>query len=106
MSKYIKLWVTFSIMVSFILAGTDGTIRGKVTDAEGKPLPGANIYIPDAGIGAAADADGNYIILNIPVGDYEPWTLYGGNPIKKIYRRKNNNKIKKEAEKLLRLINK
>ena len=71
MSKYIKLWVTFSIMVSFILAGTDGTIRGKVTDAEGKPLPGANIYIPDAGIGAAADADGNYIILNIPVGDYD-----------------------------------
>ena len=71
MSKYIKLWVTFSIMVSFILAGTDGTIRGKVTDSEGKPLPGANIYIPAAGIGAAADADGNYIILNIPVGDYD-----------------------------------
>lgn len=58
-------------MVSFILAGTDGTIRGKVTDSEGKPLPGANIYIPAAGIGAAADADGNYIILNIPVGDYD-----------------------------------
>ena len=42
----------------------------------------------------------------IPVGDYEPWTLYGGNPIKKIHRRKNNNKIKKEIEKLLRLNNK
>ena len=42
----------------------------------------------------------------IPVGDYKPWTLYGGNPIKKIYRRKNNNKIKEEAEKLLKLINK
>ena len=71
MSKYIKLWITISMMVSFILAGTDGTIRGKVTDGEGAPLPGANIYIPAAGIGAAADADGNYIILNIPVGDYD-----------------------------------
>ena len=26
-------------------AGTDGTIRGKVTDVDGAPLPGANIYV-------------------------------------------------------------
>ena len=71
MSKYIKLCVTFSMIVSFILAGTDGTIRGKVTDDKGAPLPGANIYLPAAGIGAAAGADGSYIILNIPVGDYD-----------------------------------
>ena len=71
MSKYIKLCVTFSMMVSFILAGTDGTIRGKVTDDKGAPLPGANIYVPAVGIGAAADQNGNYILLNIPVGDYD-----------------------------------
>ena len=27
--------------------------------------------MPDIGTGAAADLDGNYIILNIPVGEYD-----------------------------------
>ena len=61
--------IFFSIVV--VIAGTDGTIRGKVTDADGAPLPGANIYVPTVGVGAAADMEGNYIILNIPVGEYE-----------------------------------
>lgn len=71
MSLFLKyvLFICFYISLSF--AGTDGTIRGKVSDAEGNPLPGANIYIPDVGIGAAAGADGGYIILNIPVGAYD-----------------------------------
>ena len=64
------------ILIIFLLCcslhgGTDGTIRGKVTDKEGVPLPGANIYIPSISLGAAADLDGNYIILNIPVDDYD-----------------------------------
>ena len=61
------------IFISFeaIFGGTDGTIRGKVTDIENSPLPGANIYVPNVGVGAAADMDGNYIILNIPVGEYD-----------------------------------
>ena len=41
--------------------GTDGTIRGGVTDENNNPLPGATIQIPDLGIGAMADVDGNYI---------------------------------------------
>ena len=60
------------LFISFLYAGTDGTIRGKVTDAvDGTPLPGANVIIPGLNIGAATDVDGNYIILNIPVGDYD-----------------------------------
>ena len=59
------------LIASFLMAGTDGTIRGKVTDMDGIPLPGANIVIPSLGLGAAADMDGNYFILNIPVGDYD-----------------------------------
>ena len=49
------------MVFSLLNGGTDGTIRGKVTDIEGVPMAGANIYIPSIGIGAAADADGNYI---------------------------------------------
>lgn len=63
--------ILFFNLISFASAGTDGTIRGKVSDIDGNPLPGANIYVPDVGIGAAAGGDGSYIILNIPVGDYD-----------------------------------
>ena len=41
------------VICSFLIAGTDGTIRGKVTDVDGAPLPGANIYVPDVGIYAS-----------------------------------------------------
>ncbi|NQV36800.1 MAG: TonB-dependent receptor, partial [Candidatus Marinimicrobia bacterium] len=59
------------IITSLVFAGTDGTIRGKVTDVDGMPLPGSQIYFPELGIGAVADIDGNYIIINIPVGKYD-----------------------------------
>ena len=58
-------------LLSGLFAGTDGTIRGKVTDLEGVPMPGANVVIPSLGLGAAADMNGNYFILNIPVGHYD-----------------------------------
>ena len=66
-----KLFLIFFIYCSFLNGGTDGTIRGKVTDIDGVPLPGANIYIPAISMGAAADVNGNYIILNVPVDDYD-----------------------------------
>ena len=69
--KINKRYCIFILITSIIQAGTDGTIRGKVTDIDGAPLAGANIYVPDIGTGAAADLDGNYIILNIPVGEYD-----------------------------------
>ena len=34
-------------------------------------MPGANIYIPAMNMGAAADVNGNYIILTVPVDDYD-----------------------------------
>ena len=69
--KIKKRYSIFILVTAIIQAGTDGTIRGKVTDIDGAPLAGANIYVPDIGTGAAADLDGNYIILNIPVGEYD-----------------------------------
>ena len=67
----IYLSIALIISSSVLIAGTDGTIRGKITDTDGAPLPGANIYVPALGVGAAADMEGNYIILNIPVGEYD-----------------------------------
>ena len=65
--KYILILFLFSLSFS----GTDGTIRGKVTDEDGTALVGTQIYIPELEKGVAADMDGNFILLNIPVGEYE-----------------------------------
>jgi hypothetical protein len=52
-------------------AGTAGKIAGVVKDAEsGVPLPGASIMVKGTSIGTSADEDGEYFILNIPVGTY------------------------------------
>ena len=64
----IKSIILFLIVFSIILCGTDGTIRGQVADDEGAPLIGAQIYIPQLSKGTTADVDGNYIMINIPVG--------------------------------------
>jgi len=47
------------------------TITGNVTDAEnGNALPGANVVVGGTTMGAAADADGYYVIENVPDGTY------------------------------------
>ncbi|MCK0131938.1 TonB-dependent receptor [Flavobacteriaceae bacterium F08102] len=38
-------------------------VTGKVTDANGEPIPGANIVVVDATVGAATDFDGNYTLM-------------------------------------------
>jgi hypothetical protein len=59
-----------TISIGIAVAGTDGQIRGKVANIEGESLVGAQIYIESLGIGAVADVEGNYILINIPVGTY------------------------------------
>jgi hypothetical protein len=68
--KTIVVIATLLIVGVQLFAGTDGTIRGQVSDVEGAPLPGAQIYIKSLEVGAVADVNGNYIILNVPVGTY------------------------------------
>ena len=69
-----KNQIKYSLLIfiaSVVMAGTDGQIRGKVSNIEGEELIGAQIYIETLGIGAVADLDGNYIIINVPVGKYD-----------------------------------
>lgn len=66
-NKLLILLVVFLPIV--LMAGTTGKIAGVVTDAEtGQALTGANVQIEGTMLGAATDQDGNYIILNVPVG--------------------------------------
>ena len=71
MNKNQIKYLLLIFIASVVMAGTDGQIRGKVINIEGEELVGAQIYIETLGIGAVADLDGNYIIINVPVGKYD-----------------------------------
>jgi outer membrane receptor protein involved in Fe transport len=54
-----------------LFSQTTGKISGVVTDREsGTPLPGANVVIVGTQLGAAADVNGEFYILNVPPGSY------------------------------------
>ena len=51
--------------------GGNGTLTGIITDkADGKPIPGATVAIPDLHTGAVTNTDGKYTIINLPKGVY------------------------------------
>jgi outer membrane receptor protein involved in Fe transport len=70
---YILSFLLFALLFSFkVYAGTTGKLTGKVTDATtNEPLIGTNVVVVGTNMGAAADVQGNYFILNIPPGTYE-----------------------------------
>ncbi|MSR21903.1 MAG: SusC/RagA family TonB-linked outer membrane protein [Gemmatimonadetes bacterium] len=46
-----------------------GTITGRVTQSNTmRPLAGAQVSIPGSGIGALANADGRFLLVNVPAG--------------------------------------
>ena len=48
-----------------------GTLTGTITDkADGKPIPGATVSIPDLRIGTVTDANGKYTLGQLPKGIY------------------------------------
>ncbi len=71
------------IVVMIILFGTTfgqttGKLAGTVTSKDGTPLSGANISISGTSFGAAADENGDYHILAIPVSSYSVRVDYIG----------------------------
>ena len=66
--KFILFIIALMSITSF---AQTGQVAGKVVDAEfGDAVIGANILIEGTNMGAAADFDGNYVISNVPVGEY------------------------------------
>lgn len=67
----------FLSLPSLLLA--QGRIKGKVTDLEtGEPLIGANVLIVGTSYGAAADVNGEYLIINLSAGTVEVRCSYIG----------------------------
>ena len=66
-----KLFCLILLATQIVWAGTTGKIAGRVVDAStNEPLPLVNILIVGTTVGATTDAEGNYFILNVPVGTY------------------------------------
>lgn len=66
------LWLLCGLFCfSFNAFATGGKIAGRVVDKQtGEALPGVTIMIEGSTLGAATDAEGNYVLLNIPSGKY------------------------------------
>lgn len=64
------LSVILSLLTASASLAQSGKIAGRVADAAGTPIPGANVAIDGGVRGAATDADGYYVILNVSPGAY------------------------------------
>ena len=69
-SRIILLLIIFPFMLVNVY-GINSKITGKVTDVEtGEPLVGVNVIIVGTTMGAATDIEGDFLILNVPSGNY------------------------------------
>jgi len=71
MSKRIIILLVVALVPTLAFGAITGKIKGRVVDQEtGEPLPGAAVMIVNTTMGAAADANGEYLMLHVPVGVY------------------------------------
>lgn len=71
MHKRLLLILLSVILPAYLFAATTGKIAGRIVDKDtGEPLPAVNVTIQGTTMGAATDINGDYFILNIPVGTY------------------------------------
>src|SRR6218665_1992676 len=63
--RKILLLTAFFLML-FSAVAQQGKVSGRVTGSDGQPLPGAYVTVEAANIGTATDADGKYVLENLP----------------------------------------
>lgn len=68
-----------ALVPALTMAGTKGRIKGTVVDLQtGEPLIGANVIVVGSSIGAATDANGEFVLLNLDASVYELRASYLG----------------------------
>ncbi len=71
MKKILSTGLLVLLALAPAQASTTGKIAGQVVDKTSKaPLPGASVQLEGTTLGAAADHNGAFVILNIPPGTY------------------------------------
>ncbi len=74
--KYILLCAL--LLISVIAFAQAGGIKGKVTDENNQPLPGASVSIAGTTLGSTTDVNGDFIILSLKPGIYTVKVNYLG----------------------------
>ncbi len=77
-TKRMRLWLRLSIpavaaacfAASAVWAGTTGKLEGTVREKGKGPLPGVTVLVEGTHLGAVADEQGHFAILNLPAGEY------------------------------------
>ena len=70
-TNFICLVALFAALPASSAWGQSASISGSVTDAaDDSPLVGANVVVLGTGFGAATDAEGRYLVANLPPGTY------------------------------------
>jgi hypothetical protein len=71
MSRRITFFGFLLLLPFFVLGGTSGKLKGKVTDIKtGEPLIGANVVVVGTSLGAQTDSRGEFAITNLVAGTY------------------------------------
>src|ERR1700681_3512672 len=75
------MWKSIVLPIAFLFASSlsgqnaTGRITGTVTDPSGAVIAGAKITVTNTGTGASrgtmTDKDGNYQVLDLPIGTYQ-----------------------------------
>ncbi|MTI32801.1 TonB-dependent receptor [Xanthovirga aplysinae] len=87
MLNHIKsIFFLMTLVISLDSFGQSGILKGTVKENEnGETVIGATVYIKSLSKGDVTGFEGNYILTNIPVGDYEVEVQsVGYQPVKKI----------------------
>ncbi|WP_343672412.1 TonB-dependent receptor [Chitinophaga sp.] len=58
------------ILPFYYVADTTTNLAGKITDANGAPIPGATVKVKETGAGAVTGTDGSFNIKGVKPGDY------------------------------------
>ncbi len=77
--KWSAVVMALSLAPVLAFAQNTGKVAGQVTDATtGESLPGASVLLVGTTLGTAADVDGNYFIIGVPVGTYDVRVSFAG----------------------------
>jgi iron complex outermembrane receptor protein len=68
-SKKFMLLCAF-LMMSVVAFAQKGSIKGKVLDETGQPMPGVTVSIEGTTVGATTDENGVYTINSVNPGNY------------------------------------
>ncbi len=77
MKKY-YVFLCLSLFFSLLGFAQSGNIQGTIIDQEGLSVPFANVVIESLNKGAVSDADGKFLIVDVPAGSQTVKVMYLG----------------------------